>query len=57
MFRSRTKEVRFGSGENESCGLVVPFRFISSDILDQVTSSGIVSKVHHTIYCFGTFIS
>ncbi|KHG21352.1 hypothetical protein F383_27074 [Gossypium arboreum] len=28
MFRSRTKEIRFGSGENESCRLAVPFRFI-----------------------------
>ncbi|KHG21002.1 hypothetical protein F383_00802 [Gossypium arboreum] len=52
MFRSRTKEIGFGSGENESCRLVVPFRFTSSEILSQVTSSGIVSKVHHTIYCF-----
>ncbi|KHG06311.1 hypothetical protein F383_32424 [Gossypium arboreum] len=53
MFRSRTKEIRFGSGENESCQLVVPFRFTSFEILDRVTSSGIISKVHHTIYCFG----
>ncbi|KHG15335.1 hypothetical protein F383_19775 [Gossypium arboreum] len=44
MFRSRTKEIRFGSGENESCRLAVLYRFISSDIfLFQVTSSGIVS--------------
>ncbi|KHG17409.1 7-carboxy-7-deazaguanine synthase [Gossypium arboreum] len=34
MFRSRTKEIRFGSGENKSCRLVVPFRFSSSEILD-----------------------
>ncbi|KHG08143.1 hypothetical protein F383_34846 [Gossypium arboreum] len=34
MFRSKTKEIGFGSGENESCRLVVPFRFISSEILD-----------------------
>ncbi|KHG27182.1 hypothetical protein F383_33800 [Gossypium arboreum] len=54
MFRSRTKEIGFGSRENESCRLVVPFHFTSSKILDQVTSSGIVSKVHHTIYSFGT---
>ncbi|KHG04355.1 hypothetical protein F383_28815 [Gossypium arboreum] len=53
MFRSRAKEIRFGSGENESCRLVALFRFTSSRILDQVTSSRIVSKVHHTIYCFG----
>ncbi|KHG30509.1 50S ribosomal L25 [Gossypium arboreum] len=49
MFRLRTKEIRFGSGENESCQLAVPFHFPSSEILDQVMSSGIVSKVHHTI--------
>ncbi|KHG07017.1 UvrABC system C [Gossypium arboreum] len=52
MFRSRTKEIRFGSGENKSCRLVIPFHFTSSKILDQVTSSGIIRKVHHTIYCF-----
>ncbi|KHG08824.1 hypothetical protein F383_36131 [Gossypium arboreum] len=34
MFRSRTKENRFGSEENQSCRLVVPFRFSSSGILD-----------------------
>ncbi|KHG08359.1 hypothetical protein F383_35507 [Gossypium arboreum] len=33
MFRLRTKEIRFGSGENESCRLVVSFHFISSEIL------------------------
>ncbi|KHG05979.1 hypothetical protein F383_32702 [Gossypium arboreum] len=54
MFRSGTKEIRFGSRENESCRLVVLFHFTSSEILDQVTSSGIFNKVHHTIYCFGT---
>ncbi|KHG28480.1 hypothetical protein F383_11802 [Gossypium arboreum] len=32
MFRSRTKEIGFRSGENESCRLVVPFRFISSAV-------------------------
>ncbi|KHG19460.1 hypothetical protein F383_24137 [Gossypium arboreum] len=31
MFRSRTKEIRFGSGKNESCRLVARFRFISSE--------------------------
>ncbi|KHG14714.1 hypothetical protein F383_02091 [Gossypium arboreum] len=32
MFRSRTKEIGFGSGKNESCRLVVPFRFTSSKV-------------------------
>ncbi|KHG28538.1 hypothetical protein F383_35267 [Gossypium arboreum] len=27
MFRSRTKEIGFGSGENESCRLADPYRF------------------------------
>ncbi|KHG26805.1 hypothetical protein F383_10775 [Gossypium arboreum] len=26
MFRSRTKEIRFGSRENQSCRIIVPFR-------------------------------
>ncbi|KHG22419.1 hypothetical protein F383_09291 [Gossypium arboreum] len=44
MFSSRTKEIDFGSGENESCRLVVPSRFTSSEIFGiQVSSSGIVS--------------
>ncbi|KHG22492.1 hypothetical protein F383_30212 [Gossypium arboreum] len=34
MSRSITKEIRFGSGKNESCRLAAPFRFISSEILD-----------------------
>ncbi|KHG13863.1 hypothetical protein F383_19889 [Gossypium arboreum] len=34
MFRSRTKEIGFGSGENKSCRLAVPFRFTLSEILD-----------------------
>ncbi|KHG29265.1 hypothetical protein F383_12951 [Gossypium arboreum] len=31
MFRSRTKEIRFGSGENESCRLVVLFYSVLSE--------------------------
>ncbi|KHF98241.1 hypothetical protein F383_37599 [Gossypium arboreum] len=32
MFRSRTKEIRFGSGKNESCRLATSFRFTSSEL-------------------------
>ncbi|KHF98083.1 hypothetical protein F383_37353 [Gossypium arboreum] len=34
MFRSRTKEIRFGSGKNKSCRLAAPFHFTSSKILE-----------------------
>ncbi|KHG14154.1 hypothetical protein F383_18030 [Gossypium arboreum] len=52
MFRSRTKEIRFGSGENKSCRLAIPFRLYRPRFWIQVTSSRIVSKVYHTIHCF-----
>ncbi|KHG09024.1 hypothetical protein F383_35985 [Gossypium arboreum] len=32
MFKSRTKEIGFGSGKNESCRLGVPFRFTLSEV-------------------------
>ncbi|KHG21760.1 hypothetical protein F383_04667 [Gossypium arboreum] len=32
MFRSRTKEIRFGSKENQSCLLVIPFRLTLSEV-------------------------
>ncbi|KHG08599.1 Protein argonaute-2 [Gossypium arboreum] len=31
MFRSSTKEIGFGSGENQSCRLVVPFQLSLSE--------------------------
>ncbi|KHG05785.1 spliceosomal dib1 [Gossypium arboreum] len=50
MFRSRTKEIIFGSGENQSCRLVVPFRSSLSEDIDIVfdsckTLSGIVASI------------
>ncbi|KHG24502.1 1-aminocyclopropane-1-carboxylate synthase-like protein 2 [Gossypium arboreum] len=32
MSRSRTKEIGFGSGKNESCRLAAWFRFILSEV-------------------------
>ncbi|KHG26381.1 hypothetical protein F383_33696 [Gossypium arboreum] len=36
MFRSRTKEIRFGSGENKSRRLAALFRFITSELGNHV---------------------
>ncbi|KHG02322.1 Aspartyl/glutamyl-tRNA (Asn/Gln) amidotransferase subunit B [Gossypium arboreum] len=57
MFRSRTKEIRFGSGENKSCRLAARSIFHRLRFWIQVTSSGIVSKVYHTIDRLRYFIS
>ncbi|KHG29015.1 hypothetical protein F383_14343 [Gossypium arboreum] len=32
MFRSRTKEIGFGLGENQSCRLIVPFSLSLSEV-------------------------
>ncbi|KHF98316.1 hypothetical protein F383_37497 [Gossypium arboreum] len=36
MFRSRTKEIRFGSGKNESSRLAASFHFTSSELGNHV---------------------
>ncbi|KHG23309.1 hypothetical protein F383_29802 [Gossypium arboreum] len=58
MFRLRTKEIGFGSGENESCRLAVPFRFISSEIFGfMIRAWGLSAKSITLSTAFGTFIS
>ncbi|KHG25327.1 Reticulon-2 [Gossypium arboreum] len=49
LYRSRTKEIRLGSGKNKNSRIVDLHRLSISKILKQVTSSGIVSEVIHTI--------
>ncbi|KHG26912.1 hypothetical protein F383_08827 [Gossypium arboreum] len=36
MFRSRTKEIRFGPGKNESCLLAAPSHFTTSELSNYV---------------------